>query len=86
MGSWRLQVPVVDEVEEHIGQVKPESDNSSLEVQACRVECNFERNSHHLPFFWWQVFEFEEDKVGDSLRNVGLLMWGDFKELLYRWC
>ena len=42
-------------------------------------------DSHHLPFFGSQVFEFEEDKVGDCFGNVGILMGRGFKELFYRW-
>ena len=42
-------------------------------------------DSHHFPFFGSQVFEFEEDKVGDCFGNVGILMGRGFKELFYRW-
>ena len=36
---------MVDKVEEHIGQVRPESGNS-LEEHACRVKGDFEENTH----------------------------------------
>ena len=78
MHSRCLKVPVVDEVEEQVGQVRPDT-NDKVHM----VESDLERNSHNFPFFWWQMFESEEHKVVDSFDNVGLLMGRDFKEVLY---